>query len=58
MKKTYGETFNEEYKKTIYNNNHIESKSSSNIEKLFENFNGSYEPIDITFGKPVGNEIW
>lgn len=58
MKKTYGETFNEQYKKPIYNNNHKESKSSSNIEKLFKNFNGSYEPIDITFGKPVGNEIW
>lgn len=29
----------------------------SNIEKLFENFAGEYEPIDADFGEPVGNEI-
>lgn len=57
MNKPYNETFNEQFKKPIHNK-HKESKSSSKIEKLFKNFNGSYEPIDITFGKPVGNEIW
>jgi len=29
-----------------------------NIQELFKDFNGEYEPMDISWGKPVGNEIW
>jgi antitoxin MazE len=28
------------------------------IEELFEGFTGEYEPIEIDWGKRVGNEIW
>ena len=28
------------------------------IDELFADYEGSYEPIDIDWGIPVGNEIW
>ena len=28
------------------------------IQELFSDFKGEYEPINIDWGKPVGNEIW
>lgn len=34
------------------------AKEKKNIEILFENFEGDYKPIEIDWGKPVGNEIW
>lgn len=29
-----------------------------NIKELFENYNGKYEPIEIDWGEPKGEEIW
>ncbi len=29
-----------------------------NIEEIFADYDGQYEPIDIEWGKPVGKEIW
>lgn len=29
-----------------------------NIEELFADFDDNYEPIEMDWGKPVGNEIW
>jgi len=29
-----------------------------NIKELFENYEGEYEPIDIDWGEPEGEEIW
>lgn len=29
-----------------------------NIKELFENFEGNYEPVEIDWGKPVGEEVW
>ena len=28
------------------------------IDELFEDYDDNYEPIEIDWGKPVGNEIW
>ena len=28
------------------------------INERFANFNGSYEPIDMDWVEPVGNELW
>jgi antitoxin MazE len=28
------------------------------IDELFEGYDGDYEPIEIDWGKPEGNEIW
>ena len=28
------------------------------IEELFSGFEGEYEPIDINWGEPVGEEVW
>lgn len=28
------------------------------IQERFKDFDGTYEPIEIDWGKPVGNEIW
>lgn len=33
-------------------------KKLSTLSELCANFKGEYEPIDINFGEPVGNEIW
>lgn len=29
-----------------------------NIKELFENYNEKYEPINVEWGDPVGEEIW
>ena len=29
-----------------------------NIKELFEDFEGKYEPIEMDWGEPVGEEIW
>ncbi|MDR0987126.1 MAG: AbrB/MazE/SpoVT family DNA-binding domain-containing protein [Ruminococcus sp.] len=34
------------------------AKSYESIEELFEGFDGEYEPIEIDWGKPVGEEVW
>ena len=46
-------TVSEQIKSTVSE----KEPKKSNIEKLFENFNGDYEPIEIDFGKPAGKEI-
>lgn len=46
-------TFNEQIKNTISE----KEPQKSSIEKLFENFTGDYEPIEIDFGEPAGREI-
>jgi antitoxin MazE len=28
------------------------------IQELFEGFDGEYEPVEIDWGKPVGDEVW
>lgn len=28
------------------------------IEELFEGFDGTYQPEDISWGEPVGREVW
>ena len=33
-------------------------KKRKNIKELFENFEGAYEPIEIDWGNPEGEEIW
>jgi antitoxin MazE len=35
-----------------------ETKPYKSIEELFEGFDGEYEPIEIDWGKPVGEEVW
>lgn len=34
------------------------AKEKKDIEVLFENFEGDYEPTEIDWGKPTGKEIW
>ena len=33
-------------------------KRRKNIKELFENYEGEYEPIEIDWGTPEGEEIW
>jgi len=33
-------------------------KSYKNIQERFKDFHGEYEPIEIDWGEPVGEEIW
>ncbi|MDR0947497.1 MAG: hypothetical protein LBM87_07145 [Ruminococcus sp.] len=35
-----------------------EKEEHSTIEELFEGFEGDYEPVEIDWGKPQGNELW
>jgi antitoxin MazE len=35
-----------------------EKRPYKSIEELFEGFTGEYEPVNVNWGKPVGNEIW
>ena len=28
------------------------------IDELFEDYDDNYEPIEIDWGKPMGNELW
>lgn len=34
------------------------SNSRKTIKELFEGYDGNYEPTQIDWGEPVGNEIW
>ena len=56
MGKNIRETLNEQIKNPDLKKEYA-AIEKSNIEKLFENFAGEYEPIDADFGEPVGNEI-
>ena len=56
MEKNFRDTLNERLKNPEFQKIY-ESIKKSNIEKLFENFNGEYTPVDVDFGKPVGEEI-
>ena len=29
-----------------------------NIKELFENYKGDYEPVEVEWGEPKGEEIW
>lgn len=33
-------------------------KNFKTIQERFKDFDGEYEPINIDWGKPVGEEIW
>ena len=33
-------------------------KKRKNIKKLFEDYDGEYEPKEIDWGEPKGEEIW
>ena len=33
-------------------------KKKKNIKELFKNYKGNYEPEEIDWGKPEGEEIW
>jgi antitoxin MazE len=35
-----------------------DTKPYKTIEELFEGFTGEYEPVEVNWGKPVGDEIW
>ena len=35
-----------------------ENRTFKSIQERFENFDGEYEPVNIDWGDPVGNEIW
>jgi antitoxin MazE len=35
-----------------------EKRPYKSIQELFEGFDGEYEPVEIDWGKPVGNEVW
>jgi hypothetical protein len=56
LEKNFRDTLNERLKNPEFQKIY-ESIKKSNIEKLFENFNGEYTPVDVDFGKPVGEEI-
>ncbi|MCI8761087.1 MAG: AbrB/MazE/SpoVT family DNA-binding domain-containing protein [Clostridia bacterium] len=34
------------------------ANNRKNIKELFEDFEGKYEPIEMDWGEPVGEEIW
>ena len=53
LEKNRTETVSEQIKSRVSE----KESEKSNIEKLFENFTGDYEPIEIDFGEPVGKEI-
>ena len=36
----------------------IKEPKRKNIKELFENYEGQYEPIEIDWGSPEGEEIW
>lgn len=36
----------------------IKQRKRKNIAALFEGYNGTYEPTEIDWGKPVGKEVW
>ena len=53
LEKNLKETLNEQIKNPDFRNEH----EKISIEKLFENFTGDYETIEIDFGEPAGKEI-
>ena len=34
------------------------TQNRKNIKELFESYKGDYEPIEIDWGEPKGEEIW
>ena len=34
------------------------AKNRKNIKELFKDYKGKYEPSEIDWGEPVGDEIW
>ena len=34
------------------------AKKRKNIKELFKDYKGKYEPTEIDWGEPVGDEIW
>lgn len=54
MGKNFRETLSEQLKNPDFKKEY----EKINIEKLFENFDGEYTPIDVDFGEPVGKEIF
>lgn len=34
------------------------NKNFKSITELFADYNGSYEPVEIDYGEPVGREVW
>lgn len=34
------------------------AETRKNIKDLFSDFHGTYTPAEISWGKPVGDEIW
>lgn len=34
------------------------AKNRKNIKELFKDYKGKYEPTEIDWGEPVGDEIW
>lgn len=53
---------NEEVELKIENKKIIIEKVSKikkkNIEELFADYDGTYEAVEISWGEPVGEEIW
>lgn len=35
-----------------------QNKERKNIKELFEDYEGEYEPVQMDWGDPVGEEIW
>lgn len=48
----------QEHKGTLIIKRTPEKRQRKNINELFANFDGTYEPIEIDWGKPTGKEIW
>jgi hypothetical protein len=57
LENNFRDTLNEQLKNPEFQKN-CEPIQKSNIEKLFENFNGEYPSVDADFGEPVGKEIF
>jgi len=36
----------------------VNDTTRKTIDEMFENYDGDYEPVQIDWGTPVGNEIW
>lgn len=53
-------TENEQISVSVENNKIIIKKieSQKTIKELFDDFQGDYEPVEIDWGNPMGNEIW
>ncbi|MDR1205077.1 MAG: AbrB/MazE/SpoVT family DNA-binding domain-containing protein [Peptococcaceae bacterium] len=56
-------SYNDEVDIIVENNSLIMKKAEKRnpyktIQERFKDFNGEYEPIEINWGTPVGEEIW